>query len=494
MSPTTGALGPYRAKRDFTHTSEPAGSHRAPSTSAGRFVIQEHHARRLHWDLRLERDGVLVSWAVPKGVPPDPRENHLAVHTEDHPLEYLEFEGDIPSGQYGAGTMRIWDRGTYEAEKFRDDEVIVTLAGEQVRGRYALFQTKGDNWMIHRMDPPEDPDREPMPDHIAPMLATLTKRLPPDGSASCYEVKWDGVRALAYVEGGRARFESRRGGDITGRYPELRELGEALGATPVVLDGEIVAFDDERPSFERLQRRMHVTSEGAVHRLVREIPVVYLVFDLLWMDGHATMPLPYEERRRLLDGLELGGPAWQTPPWYEDGDALLEATRASGLEGVVAKRRDRTYTPGARSRSWLKVKNHLAQEFVVGGWLPGQGARATTLGALLVGYYGDETPKKPPTQNPTQKREERRLRYAGRVGTGFPDAELARLTGLLEPLRRDTSAFDHPPRVRDAVFVEPQLVVRVRFTEWTRAGIRHPAYQGLRDDLDPTEVVREQPG
>jgi bifunctional non-homologous end joining protein LigD len=423
---------------------------------------------------------------VPKGIPPDPRENHLAVHTEDHPLEYLDFEGDIPRGEYGGGAMHVWDRGTYEAEKFEDDEVILTFAGERVRGKYALFQTKGKNWMIHRMDPPIDPDREPMPDQIAPMLATLAPALPVDASAYGYEVKWDGVRALAYVDGGRARFVGRRGNEITSRYPELRGLGEALGATPVVLDGEIVAFDGERPSFERLQQRMHVTNESAVRRLVREIPVVFLAFDVLWLDGHATLTLPYEERRPVLEGLGLAGPSWQTPAWYEDGPALFDATRASGLEGVVAKRRDGVYLPGTRSRSWLKVKHHRAQEFVVGGWMPGQGARETTIGALLVGYCDERG---------SGKRRERRLRYAGRVGTGFSDADLDRLLQLLEPLRRDTSPFDPEPRVRAAVYVEPRLVVRVRFTDWTRAGvIRHPAYQGLRDDVDPNEVVRERGG
>jgi bifunctional non-homologous end joining protein LigD len=214
-------LSPYRSKRDFARTPEPAGAPGADEDAA-RFVIQEHHARRLHWDLRLEREGVLVSWAVPKGIPPDPRRNHLAVHTEDHPLEYLDFEGEIPAGSYGAGTMTVWDRGTYSAEKFRDNEVIVTFAGDRVRGRYALFQTDGDNWMIHRMDPPDDPEREAMPEQVAPMLATLSKRLPGDADAFGYEVKWDGVRAVAYVDGGSVRLESRSGETITARYPELR--------------------------------------------------------------------------------------------------------------------------------------------------------------------------------------------------------------------------------------------------------------------------------
>jgi bifunctional non-homologous end joining protein LigD len=473
-------LSRYRSKRDFESTPEPAGAGDGEEPGA-RFVIQEHHARRLHWDLRLEHDGVLLSWALPRGIPPDPKRNHLAVHTEDHPLEYLEFEGDIPKGEYGAGTMHVWDRGRYETHKMQDDEVIVTFHGNRARGRYALFQTDGKNWMIHRMDPPEDPDREPMPEHIEPMLATLTKTLPRDEDSYAFEVKWDGVRAIAYVEGGQARFESRRGGNITSRYPELRGLGPALGSTAVVLDGEIVAFDGERPSFERLQRRMHVGNERAIRRLMGEVPVVYVMFDLLWLEGHSTLELPYRERRKLLDELRPEGASWQTPAAHEgDGAALLDATKRLGLEGVVAKRLDSVYEPGRRSRAWLKVKNHNSQELVIGGWLPGKGARSTSLGALLIGYYESTEP-------------DARLRYAGRVGTGLTENELRRLVELLEPLRRKTSPFSPAPRVKDAVFVEPELVAEVRFTEWTRAGvIRAPAYQGLREDVDPHQVVREE--
>ena len=439
-------LDRYRQKRDFEATPEPTGGP-DDGEPGGRFVIQEHHARRLHWDLRLEHDGALASWAVPRGIPPDPKRNHLAVHTEDHPLEYLEFEGDIPKGEYGGGSMHIWDRGHYEAQKMRDDEVIVTFHGDRVRGRYALFQTDGKNWMIHRMDPPEDPDREPMPAHIEPMLATLSKNLPHDEDRYGFEVKWDGVRSIAYVEGGQARFESRRGGDITSRYPELRGLGPALGSTAAVLDGEIVAFEGERPSFERLQRRMHV---------------------------------PYRERRKLLDELAPQGPSCQTPAAHEGGGtALLDATKRLGLEGVVAKRLESVYETGRRSRAWLKVKNHNSQEFVIGGWAPGKGARSTSLGALLIGYYESTEP-------------DARLRYAGRVGTGLTENELRRLVELLEPLRRETSPFTPAPRVKDAVFVEPELVAEVEFTEWTSAGApRAPVYLGLRDDRDPRDVVRE---
>jgi bifunctional non-homologous end joining protein LigD len=472
-------LDRYQAKRDFEATPEPTGD-AAAGEPGERFVIHEHHARSMHWDLRLEHDGVLLSFAVPRGIPPDPKRNNLAVHTEDHPLEYLEFEGDIPKGEYGGGSMRVWDRGRYEAEKMRDDELIITLHGGRVRGRYALFQTDGDNWMIHRMDPPEDPEREPMPKHVEPMLATLSKELPRDEEHYAFEVKWDGVRAIAYVDGGRARFESRRGGDITSRYPELRALGPALGSTAAVLDGEIVAFEGERPSFERLQRRMHVGNERAVRRLMGEVPVVYVIFDLLWLEGHSTLELPYRDRRKLLDELAPEGQSWQTPAAREgDGTALLDATKRLGLEGVVAKRVDSLYEPGRRSRAWLKVKNQNSQEFVIGGWLPGKGARSSSLGALLIGYYESTEPDAP-------------LRYAGRVGTGLTESELRRLVELLEPLQRDTSPFTPAPRVKDATFVEPKIVAEVRFTEWTSAGVvRAPAYLGLLEDRDPSDVVRE---
>jgi bifunctional non-homologous end joining protein LigD len=406
------------------------------------------------------------------------------VHTEDHPLEYLEFEGDIPKGQYGAGTMRIWDRGTYEAEKFRDDEVIAVFDGERVKGKYALFQTKGDNWMIHRMDPPADPGREPIPQGLKPMAAVLST-LPRDDETWAYEIKWDGIRAIAYCETGRLRLESRTLRDVTSTYPELRALAEELGSTDAVLDGEIVAFDDGgKPSFERLQGRMNLASDAAVRRRMGDCPVTYMIFDLLYLDGRTLMDLPYTERREHLEGLGLEGPNWQTPRYHPgDGKSLLDLTKARGLEGLVAKRLDSRYLSGRRTRAWLKVKNLMGQELVVGGWLPGQGRRSGSIGALLVGYNEDEVG-------------ERHLRYAGRVGTGFTDAELDRLAGLLEPLRTGRSPFTGRQPPRQAVFVEPKLVAEVAFREWTAARtLRAPVYKGLRPDKDPGEVVfeRQQP-
>ncbi len=477
-------LDRYRSKRDFDATPEPGGAvdgdEGAPRE---RFVVHEHHARRLHWDLRLERGGVLVSWAVPKGIPPDPARNHLAVHTEDHPLEYIEFAGEIPAGQYGAGTMKIWDRGTYETHKFRDEEVMITFHGERLHGRYVLFRTRGKDWMIHRMDPPEDPDREPMPERVEPMLAR-TGELPRASDSGdeasgrgrgewAYEIKWDGVRAIGYVDGGRLRLESRNGNDITPRYPELRGLGPELGSQGAILDGEVVAFEDGRPSFQKLQSRMHLTSEHAVRRLSVSDPVVYMIFDLLWLDGHSLMDEPYEERRAKLLELGLTGPSWQTPAHHVgDGQALLDASRAQGLEGIIAKRRDSPYFPGRRSTGWVKVKNIRRADAVIGGWLPGQAGRSGRLGALVVGFY-----------------EEGELRYAGRVGSGFTESELARLGTLLNGLARDDSPFGGRQPPKETRFVEPTLVCVVDYSEITKANtLRQPSYKGLRDDLAPEDI------
>ena len=486
MSDPAERLGAYRAKRDPGATPEPGVGEDSDAPDSeeeerSRFVVQEHHARRLHWDLRLERDGVLVSWAVPKGIPPDPKENRLAVHTEDHPLEYLDFHGEIPAGSYGAGTMRIWDHGTYETHKFRDDEVMVTFHGERVNGRYVLFRTRGKDWMIHRMDPPEDPDREPLPAGLEPMKAR-TGDLPADEQGWAFEIKWDGVRALLYAEGGTVRLEARSGNDISARYPELRGIGRALGSHEALLDGEVVAFDAQgRPDFGLLQRRMHLASESAVRKRMADTPVAYMAFDLLHLDGRPTVDLPYADRRELLEGLELEGASWRTPAFHPgDGHALLEASREQGLEGIVAKRLDGRYEPGRRSGAWIKVKNVLRQEVVIGGWLPGQGARSGRLGALLAGVY-------------EEREGEPTLRYVGRVGTGFNEAELARLRELLEPVRRESSPFGagaRPPR--EAIFCEPELVAEVGFAEWTRTGtLRAPRYLGLREDKPPLEVVAE---
>lgn len=477
-------LARYRALRDFSRTAEPDGETAPPPGPALRFVIQEHHATALHWDVRLEHDGVLVSWAVPKGLPPDPHVNHLAIQTEDHPLAYIDFAGEIPEGEYGGGRVIQWDRGTYDLHKWQEDEVIVTLHGRRVAGKYVLFRTGGKHWMVHRMDPPQDPGREPMPDRVAPMLARPAEALPPGDGDWAYEVKWDGVRAIAFVQGGRIRLQSRNLLDLTKQFPELAALGEMLGATETILDGEIIALDDAgRPSFGRLQDRLNLSRPSDVRKRSAATPVVYTIFDLLYLDGHSTMALAYRDRRQLLAALELDGPHWNTPPFHVgDGRALFDATKAQGLEGVIAKRLDSPYEPGRRSGAWLKVKHQLRQEFVIAGWTPGAGHRDATLGALLLGYFD-----RPPDGEGPQ-----RLHYAGKVGTGFTDRLLRHLAARLEPLRRETSPFDVGTPEPGAIFVEPELVADVEFQQWTEAGtLRAPSFIGLRPDKPAREVVRE---
>jgi bifunctional non-homologous end joining protein LigD len=352
-------LAAYRRKRDPDRTSEPVPAESAP-LPAGRddtFVIQQHHARRLHWDLRLERDGVLVSWAVPRGIPRDPARNHLAVHTEDHPLEYADFHGEIPEGEYGGGRVLIYDRGRYETEKWRDREVIVVFHGDRVTGRYALFQTSGKDWMIHRMDPPE-PGWTPMPDRVPPMTATRSPRLPADDAAWGFEMTWDGVRAAGQVAGGQLRLRAADGQDLTGSYPELRALAESLAPIECLLDGEIVAFDPRgRVSRAALRPRERVTDPAAARRLAAQQPVQYLAYDLLWLDGKPTLDLSYAQRRELLSELAVAGPHWQTPPYFPGGGRhARRASREQGLPGVTAKRLDSRYQPGISSQDWREVR------------------------------------------------------------------------------------------------------------------------------------------
>jgi bifunctional non-homologous end joining protein LigD len=440
----------------------------------GVFVIQEHHARRLHWDFRLERDGVLVSWALPKGVPADPAVNHLAVHTEDHPLEYGSFEGTIPRGEYGAGSVTIWDHGSYQTVKWAPDEVKVVLRGQRVTGGYVLFQTRGNQWMIHR-------ERQPLPAGIRPMFAVSRVDPPHDERNWALEMKWDGVRALAYVERGRVRLMSRTERDITVTYPELAGLGAATAHKQLLLDGEIVVFGEHGwPRFEAIQPRMHVSSPSQAAMLAGQTPVTYLVFDLLQLDGRPLFDMEYRDRRALLDELALSGRYWQTPPSFpgEDFPAVQAVSREHGMEGLVAKRLDSRYVPGARTDNWRKIKNKRRQEAVVAGYKPGKGNRTGQVGSLIIGVNDDSG-----------------LIYAGHVGTGFTADTLRMLGEALRPLLRADPPFAGPvppEYARTAVWVEPRLVIDVTFDSWTREGrMRLPVYKGLRDDIDPDDVIRE---
>ena len=359
-------LEEYRDKRDFEVTPEPPDEP-APEISEEersgrpRFTIQEHHATSLHWDVRLERNGVLVSFACPKGLPPDPRVNNLAVHTEDHPLMYLTFHGTIPAGEYGGGRMTVWDTGWYEAEKFDEErEVMVTFHGERAKGRYVFFRTEGKSWMVHRMDPPEDPSRELLPTGLEPMLP-VDGPMPADESAYAFEVDWGGRRLLVGVEGGRAVTGGGPNSNAEGAvepWPEVKEMARELGSLQVVLDGVLVVLDPEtgRPDPKRLEHRVEATSDSSIRRLAKSSPAVYLISDLLFLDGHRTTPLPWEQRRSLLDRLELEGPTWRAPAARPgEGSLLLEAARAQGLPGVIAKRLDSPYLSGEASDVWVRV-------------------------------------------------------------------------------------------------------------------------------------------
>ncbi|MFG6401763.1 ATP-dependent DNA ligase [Microbacterium sp. P04] len=524
----SGPLSEYIAMRSAGKTPEPVPQNPLGATASEglpRFVIQEHHASRLHWDLRLERDGVLASWAVPKGIPSSSGRNTLAVQTEDHPMQYAEFSGTIPTGEYGAGAMTIWDEGRYELEKWRDDEIIFTLDGRPGgtlgRVRLVLIRTDGSGpkstWLLHRMktDAAGRPQREGQPvvpldevtpdrdvpdedgaDHsappptaseLAPMLATsatpgmaaeAARRWQIDGHP-WVEMKWDGVRAIGIWDGSRMLLRARSGNDITAKYPELSGVDLRLGPEPAIVDGEIVALDETgRPSFPLLQARMNLAKPREIAREAPRTPVKLYLFDVLAHAGRDLGDLPLDERRSILESLVADvPPVVVLPPVFDDLDAALDTSARFGLEGVMVKDPRSRYRRGVRSDEWLKVKLTHVQEVVIGGIRPGKGGRRGSIGSLLVGVPGADG-----------------LAYAGRVGSGFSESTLRHLESVLTPLRTDEVPFVDVPRAdaSDALWVRPQLVGEVEFAEFTPGGIlRQARWRGLRPDKNPAEVVRE---
>jgi bifunctional non-homologous end joining protein LigD len=471
---TPDRLATYRSRRDPSITTEPAAEPPTDSGDGPIFVVQEHHASSLHWDLRLEHHGVLVSWAVPKGLPPAPGVERLAVHTEDHPLSYAHFEGEIPAGEYGGGWVRITDTGPVTITSWTESSVEFTLEGSVLAGRHLLHRGRGEkpgHWALRRRDPPTDPDYEPMPAELPPMLAVTGK--PPSTPGWTYEVKWDGYRALAQIIGGRVRLSSRSGKDITASAPGLAPLGDALAGHEVLLDGELVTFGpDGRPDFGLLQQRMGAPARSRARTKGRgQATVTYLIFDLLHLDGRSCLRLPHAERRQLLEALELSGPAWAVPGQLAGTvSEVMDAVRAQGLEGVMAKRSTSVYQPGCRSEQWRKLVNLRKQDVVIGGWQTGEGRRADGIGSLLLGVRGDDDA----------------LRYVGNVGTGFTERALGELHAMLEPLRRKDSPFSgavRTARARTARWVAPELVGEVEFATWTGDGmLRQPRWRGLKDD------------
>jgi bifunctional non-homologous end joining protein LigD len=471
------SLREYERKRDPKKTPEPFGGKRRAKEPI--FVVQRHDARRLHYDFRLERDGALASWAVPKGVPLEPGQQRLAVHVEDHPLDYASFEGEIPKGEYGAGSVEIWDAGTYElVEEKPNGGLTVRLHGKRLEGLWSLVPAKlsGDpkNWLLLRK---REDGAAPGGSRTTykPMLGTLEdEQHMPRGEGWEFEIKWDGYRIVARLAGGEARLHTRKDQDYTERFAKVAgELVKALKTPDCVVDGEVCALDEDgRPSFSAMQQAKPGT------------PIVYYLFDLLEVDGEPVVDLPLSERRaRLLKLLDRRNRTVQFSESFDDGPALLRAAKQQRLEGIMGKRLDSRYEPGKRTRDWLKFKAHGEQELVIAGYTRGKGRREWSFGALVLAVYGPDG-----------------LEWAGNVGTGFNDEEIDRLLKKLRPLERKASPFPKAlkmPRVRkdDIVWVEPRLVADISFAEWTHDGrLRAPVYQGLREDKDATEVRRELPG
>jgi bifunctional non-homologous end joining protein LigD len=563
-------LDAYRRKRDFSKTAEPAGGSPQPADRilAGRFVVGRHRASRLHYDLRLEIDGALASWAVPKGPSLDPDVKRIAIHVEDHPIEYFDFEGTIPRGEYGAGDAIVWDWGTYEPEaptldpgrSIADGELKFRIFGQKLRGRFTLVRTRGtggrgaagskrsgggpaadrdgEPWLlIHKRDadavsgwepedhresvltgrtneevaaglaprfeaepPPAQPSLEaagavaaPFPGFIEPMLATLASSAF-DNPDWLFEIKWDGYRVEAVVRAGRVSLHTRNGKDAGTYFPGLLSPPDWITADEAVVDGEVVALDPEgMPSFGLLQERLGVKfGQGGIHRAKREspepdalppvpAPLVYQAFDLLYLDGLSLLKVPLEERKRLLRSVLRDGPHVRYATHVErSGIAFMAAAAARDLEGIMAKDRRSTYEPGRRVATWLKLKHRPEQEFVIGGYLPGEG-NARDLGSVIVGYYEDGA-----------------LRYAGRVGSGFDGPTRRRMRELLDAAVQDAPAFDPPPPpgpdLRGVVWTAPTVVIRAAFSNWTRDGVvRQPSFKGFELDRDPASVRRERP-
>ncbi|HYN27096.1 MAG TPA: DNA ligase D [Burkholderiales bacterium] len=527
-------LSEYSTKRKFAATPEPAPALVKRPNGPLLFVIQQHSATRLHYDFRLECDGVLKSWAVPKGPSSDPKEKRLAVQVEDHPYDYGSFEGVIPPGQYGAGEVIVWDCGVYSPDEggetwFHDPKeaqrqvreglekgkLSFQLRGEKVKGSFALVRTKErKNWLllkhkdrfaaaidvteqnrsvlsgvgvedlkvvpVHRIPASQlvpAGEFEAMPEKLAPMLAEAGDA-PFNHRDWMWEPKLDGYRVLAFIDGQHVNLRSRRGLALAGKFPGLAaELGKQ-GVRAMILDGEIVAFDaGGKPSFSALQNRVQLKTEREIAAADRDAPAVFYCFDLLHFAGINLRNARYGDRRRYLAQCLLASPLVQLVHAAEDGVALHDAALASGFEGVVGKRKDSRYEAGRRSASWLKIKPTRSAEFVVGGYTRGKGSRAP-LGALLVGYW-----------------DKGKLRHASHVGSGFDERTLAQVKARLEPLLRSSCPFSETPELNGpTTWVEPEVVAEVNFQGWTEDGsLRAPVFLRLRDDVDPKAVRRVEP-
>jgi bifunctional non-homologous end joining protein LigD len=500
------SLEEYRRKRVFTRTPEPPAE--VKGGEGKRFFIQRHSARRLHYDLRLEMDGVLKSWALPNGPTLDPEQKRLAVLVEDHPLDYGAFEGTIPAGNYGAGKVILWDRGTYEilgdksrAEQWKAGDLKIRFHGQKLLGDFALVRTNrsgGKDWLLIKKKDfavrpgwnPEDDIRSvlqgpadlsviegavkaAMPSKIEPMLANLAPlSAMPTGSDWLFEVKWDGYRAICFLKDGAVRMVSRRGNVMDKQFPEVAEaLPKSIRAESAILDGEVVALDENGvPSFQLLQNRtgIHKSAKGGKPHALN-----FFAFDLLYLDGYDLRGASLIDRRQLLQSIVLPDPVVRYSDHFAGkGSELLDAVRDKGLEGVLAKRASSRYE-SRRSAEWMKFKVTCQQDFVICGYILGE---REPFGSLVLGYYKDKE-----------------LVYAGNVGSGFTQASLKSVYDAMKPLiTKKPVLSDVPKEIGEVTWVKPELVCVVKFTAWTDdARLRAPVFQGLRADASPRDTVRE---
>ena len=522
------SLKEYSRKRSFDKTPEPKPEPAPPASPGNYFCVQRHDATRLHYDFRLEVDGTLKSWAVPKGPSLEPLAKHLAMHVEDHPIDYGGFEGNIPKGEYGGGSVMLWDRGSFELlgdapalAQIERGDFKFRLHGEKLHGEFALVlmrgRGKGNEWLLikkkdaeakpgwniedharsvltgrtqqeiaENLPPPQSPTpnpqplsfpagavKAPMPRSVSPMLATLATR-PPSGDSWLYEVKWDGVRALCFIEDNELRIFSRSGKRCEQQYPELSVLPRHVKASQAILDGEIAVLDDKgRSSFNMIQPRISVTDANSVAHLSRSTPVNLFLFDLLYLDGHDLRGVPLEERKRLLSEIVSPSDRILVSDFFTvDGAAMLEAAKANGLEGIVAKARGSRYE-GRRSRDWVKVKVVTSDDFVIGGFTHGE---RDYFSSLVLGLYDGQ-----------------KLTHAGQVGTGFNEKSLKEIYGKIEPLITKKSPFTGTVKaLRDVTWVQPELVAEIKYLEMTPDGLlRAPVFVALRPYKNPKECVRE---
>jgi bifunctional non-homologous end joining protein LigD len=465
------SLSEYSRKRAFSKTPEPAPG---PQTGEGNaFVIHRHHATRLHYDLRLEGEGALRSWAVPKGLPPRPGIKRLAVAVEDHPLSYIDFEGEIPRGQYGGGQVWVFATGKYDILKQKKDGFYFRLKSPEIVAEYRMINTKEKDWLLERIDQPQV---DWLKDPVSPMLAE-SRSTPFDSPDYLYEVKWDGIRALISLDEGQVTIRSRSQRVITEKFPDLNIPNRAFRATSALFDAEIVCPDEHgKPVFEYVIRRLQQTSESAINRLTSKYPAICYVFDCLYLDGRPVINEPLTRRREWVADSIRENTVYRASEAVDDGIHLYQAAEKIGLEGIVAKLKSSHYLPGRRSDSWLKMKTHHTLDCVIVGYTKGQGAREGSFGALELGCFkGDK------------------LEYVGRVGTGFDQQTLDSIISELKGIGEAQHPFKRKiPDANETVWLEPKAVCEVRYSNITQDGqLRHPAFVRMRPDKVPEDCRME---